>query len=187
MKRIFAAIDISEESRIKAAEHIVALRDVSQKERIRWVNPELLHITLMFVGEIDERSFFRFVWTVENTAKNFVPFEIALSNAGIFLRSGIANVLWLGVDDDSGSLTAIAKQMSMDFSSNLVDANRRFRPHLTIARSKYLSNKSKTVSEHLKRGFGPINERVSEIVIYESTLLPQGPIYKVLSKTKLGT
>ena len=95
-------------------------------------------------------------------------------------------MLWLGIVKGNN----ILKQLSNSLQQQLKDMpvqqdDKEFRSHVTIGRIKNYREHLVKLDEFLRYNYGEINNPVSEIVLYESMLLPKGPIYTSLKKFKL--
>lgn len=187
-KRIFAAIDISDWARERVASYISALQNDFKNIPVRWEKPEKLHITVKFVGSIDKSELAAFTERVAATASKMTPFEITIAITGAFIkRSSRANVLWLGMTSNLPNridkmIESLAAAIDQETGKS---TERRFKPHLTIARFKHAKKAHDLIDRHLNTTFEPVTFKVTDITIYESTLLPNGSVYKVLSKHKL--
>ena len=95
-KRIFVALDISEEARRRAANLISALRSRFPEVRAGWDKPEKLHLTIKFLGETDDFEIKKITENLRNL--RFEPFEIRFTNAGCFPNLSSPRVIWLGFD-----------------------------------------------------------------------------------------
>ncbi len=84
MKRIFAAIDISDDARAKAAEYIENLRGEFPKIRVGWEKAEKLHLTLKFFGDVNEKQLAKLSVAVEETAKQLSNFKLQIAGTGVF-------------------------------------------------------------------------------------------------------
>jgi 2'-5' RNA ligase len=179
-KRIFAAIDISDEARHAVATYIDALRHDFRDVPVRWEKPEKLHITLKFAGSIDEAALNSLTSDVEAAAAETNPFAITLAETGAFVRrSSRANVLWIGLQ----------QRYVMDELAAKIDpktVQRRFKAHITIARLKDAKKAQLLIERHLSSAFEAVTFSVEGVTIYESTLLPTGSVYNVISRHRCG-
>ncbi|GAA0573815.1 RNA 2',3'-cyclic phosphodiesterase [Actinomadura livida] len=106
---------------------------------LRWVRRELLHVTLTFLGEVDDRTLDRLLPRLERAVGRHERMSLSLAGAGAFPGSGAhARVLWTGLFGDrrriarlAASTTAAGRRVG-----TLPDKHRGFRPHLTLARSR---------------------------------------------------
>lgn len=187
MKRIFAAIDISNQARTKISEYIETLQSEFCDLRVGWEKAEKLHITMKFFGDVEIQKTRLLLKAFEKIAKQFTPFNLKILKTGVFPSLRNARILWLGIEDEKGSLKKLnsileSKCEKLGFKKE----KRDFKPHLTIARLRE-PHKSKVLAEkHLDCKFESAEFPVGEIVIYESKLLAAGSVYSVLSKHSFG-
>lgn len=186
-KRIFAAIDVSEAARRTIGAHVESLRGEFLKARVGWTKPEKLHLTLKFLGDADDEQLENFVRAVENTAKNFSPFELRVDGTGVFPSRRNARVLWLGVADEKDCLQKLSDCLEEECARfELPQENRKFKAHLTVARLRQKTDET-LIEKHLQANFPSLEPfEASEIVVYASELLPQGSRYTIIAKAKLN-
>jgi 2'-5' RNA ligase len=183
MKRIFVAVDISEEARAAASGYIEDLRRRFPKLRVGWDKPEKLHLTLKFLGETSDEQLEKLTGAVEKTAREISNFKLRLIGTGVFPNQRKARVLWLGVADEKGSLRELSKILENECErQGLARETRDFKAHLTIARLREPEKSGDLVEAHLQEKFPAVEFEVTEIVIYESQLSPQGSRYRIVSK-----
>ncbi len=184
MKRIFVAVDISEAAKELVGKHQEELKKGFPTVRVGWEKREKLHLTLKFLGEIDDERLAELEVIVKKTAQKFSKFKLFLRNNGVFPNKKRAKILWFGIDDKKGSLTEIKENLEAELEKlGFAKEKRRFKPHLTIARLREPSKD--LVSKHLENKIEPVGFEVSGIVIYESELRPTGSVYKIVSKHEL--
>ena len=185
-KRIFVAFDISEAVRIACDRHIRYLREMFPKVRVGWERSEKLHITLKFLGDTDPIILNELQSRVAKIGSQYVSFRLRLSAAGIFPTTTRPRILWIGVDDPSNTVIGIQSQIE-DICADLrfKKENKPFRPHITIGRAREFQAAAELANEHLQTKIEPVEFDVSEIVIYESKLLPTGSAYSVVERAKL--
>jgi len=185
MQRIFTAIDISDEARRKISDYIEDLRGEFSDLRVGWERVEKLHLTLKFLGDIDEKRLKSLVDAVEETAGQLLNFKLQISGTGAFPSPRNARILWLGVRDERGSLPRLNEILETECERKGFEKERRnFKPHLTIARLREPPQSKELVGKHLHNDFASIEFAVSEIVIYESQLQKSGSNYSIVSKHK---
>lgn len=186
MKRIFAAVDISDDARRRAAEYISDLRNEFPSVRAGWEKAEKLHLTLKFLGDVDDTELQNFIGAVEETVKRIAPFDLRIAGTGVFPSKQRARVLWLGVVDEKGNLRRLNEILETESErKNLRRETRIFKPHLTIARLREPSNSARLTETHLNNGFQSNEFSASGITIYESVRQKSGSVYSVISKRKL--
>ena len=181
MKRTFIATKISPGE--KLLKTYTKLRNELKNEKIKWVNSDQFHITLFFLGDTDEEMIPRVRTQVGNLIDQFSSFYINLSGLGVFKNIHKPRVLWAGIyqyEPMKEIKERIEKEMvALGFPAD----EREFRPHLTLARIKWLDDK-----ENLKGLLGDYKDedfqqvKINEIIYYESILKPTGAEYKPIEK-----
>lgn len=191
-KRLFTAIDISEQARRRVSGYIENLRRKFSGLRVGWEKAEKLHLTLKFLGDCDERRIKDLKTAVANAAKKFSETEdnknikIQILDTGVFPSKRNARILWLGLQDETKSLSKINQLLETECEKiGFEKEKRNFKPHLTIARLREPHKSEDLAAKHLENEFEPVEFDVSEIVIYESKLLPTGSIYNKLEKFEI--
>jgi RNA 2',3'-cyclic 3'-phosphodiesterase len=109
------------------------------RQDLRWTNREAWHVTLAFLGQVDESAAGRLLPRLERAARRHDAFALAFSGAGAFPSPMRANVLWSGLSGDRGALARLAESVAAGASragAQPPDKGRRFQPHLTLARCR---------------------------------------------------
>ncbi len=184
MKRLFAAIKIHPSTRF-----ISVLNEFSSSlrhERIKWVEPENMHLTLKFFGETDEEQIPAINLAVQTAVSQSKPFILKISNTGIFGSRYDPKVIWFGIEKHP-ELDTLAKNIFAELQKCGWQPDRQnFIPHLTIGRIKEL--KDKPLFQKIISNFSTLEiqiENVTEIILYESILRRDGPQYVNVFSAKL--
>jgi 2'-5' RNA ligase len=167
--RAFIAIEIPFDIKDKA----VALQDDLPSEGIKPVERENLHITLRFLGDIDERKAAEIKSAI--SAVKFEPFAANCLSVGVFPSEDYIRVVWMGVES-SGNLEKIAEELDEKLAG-LGFAKEKFAGHLTIARVKKKLDLKDFLSKHKNDFFGEFKISPANVKLKKSQLTPQGPIY----------
>jgi RNA 2',3'-cyclic 3'-phosphodiesterase len=127
--RLFAAVVPPAE----AVEHLAASTPVRDGDALRWSTPEAWHITLAFYGEFPGHRLDDLVDRLRRAARRHPPLELALAGAG---RFG-GRVLWVGCTGEVAGLRKLAQACGAAGrrAGADIDEQRRFRPHVTLARA----------------------------------------------------
>lgn len=182
-RRIFTAIDVSEEVRDRIAKYIENLRGEFPGVRAGWDKPEKLHITLKFLGEASAEQIEKLKIALEEISKHISNFNLQVSATGVFPSPRNARILWLGLNDETGNLLKLNEMLESECEGiGFARETRSFKPHLTIARLREPQKSRELAKKHLNNKFEPVGFTASEIVIYESRLQPAGSIYSIVSK-----
>lgn len=106
---------------------------------LRWTNREAWHVTLAFLGQVEEAAAARLMPRLERAARRHQQVRLAFAGAGAFPAPGRANVLWSGLAGDRGALARLAESVAAGArraGAAPPDKGRRFQPHLTLARCR---------------------------------------------------
>ena len=185
MKRLFIAIKIPVQNNFK--ETLKHFKQTFKTDNIKWVDPNNLHLTLIFLGDTEEELIPEIIQNLNKLQDKFKSFKIILKKLGVFNNVKYPKVLWIGVEprENLNSLKELISERLFEFDLSYKD-NREFKPHLTIARPKQINNINKLKNllyENKNTVFQEQN--VYEFALYESKLTPEGPIYTTLSKISL--
>lgn len=145
----------------------------------KWTQPQNLHITLQFVGEVDKDTLTELLKTTQEVANSFRPFKVTYKGLGVFPHPKRPRILWIGVDFGSGPLKRLAKTVEVANKKikNIRPDTKPFHPHVTICRMKRVDNRKLTGLMRRYRNFVFGEEVVNKIAVIKSTLTPEGPIY----------
>jgi len=178
--RTFLAVEIPKHIRKKINNFIE--EEKSKGLPIKWVKFENLHITLKFLGEINEKKRQEILPVLEETGKSKRSFQMNLEGIGCFPHPGNPRVLWIGVKLGHELLIDIAGELEEKLSQFGFKMEKRFHRHLTIGRIKKFCKVDDILARTYKSEVFP----VTAITLFKSSLTPQGPIYEALEKFNLG-
>jgi 2'-5' RNA ligase len=181
MKRTFVAtkIDVGTE----LLNTYTKLKNELENEKIKWVNNQNFHVTLFFLGDTTEEQINDIRIQLSNIVDVFSSFEVVLKGLGVFKDFHKPRVLWAGIYDYE-PLRQIKQYIDKEMLKLGFNPDaREFKPHLTLARIKWLEDKKKLkemVLDYKDHYFQSVN--INEIIFYESILRPEGPVYKPIEK-----
>ena len=188
--RCFIAVELEEsvKGELGRLQKRLAKRLRGNEFGINWVKPERIHLTLKFLGEVDETLVPEICSAVSEAAEHFSQFEIELSGLGCFPPNNRpARVLWAGITTEGEVLGELAG--AIDTNLGVLDfepERRKFSPHLTLARIKQ-PNAGKAVRNLVEKEAVEIiaGQSVGEITVFQSELTRSGPIYTSLGHAPL--
>ena len=184
--RIFCAVELPSEIRDRLHDHAARIRETVSEASASWSRPENVHLTLKFFGDVPTQKFPRISEAAERVVKGFESFRIAIGGTGVFPKPSRAQVLWIGVDDSSGRLSALQERLEEEFASEgFAREDRAYRPHLTIARIRKPDGARRLADTHLQMGFKQIEIAVKELVVFRSELSSKGSRYTAISRHEL--
>jgi len=189
--RLFIAIDFPE--KIKSDIKNSFLSFTQQFPQISWTKIDNLHLTLKFLGNIEntgnnrkDNLFAKLQDRIASSIKGLKPFRLEFGKLGLFERNYL--VIWLGVIS-CAELFLLVERIEQETKKLGWDKERSlYSPHITVGRGKHLS---KTVRLSIKQAikntlpFGLSPYLVLEISLMQSRLTPSGPIYTSLAKFAL--
>ncbi len=185
MKRLFAAVKIHPSPEF--LETYNSLKSGLKFAEIKWVKPEIIHVTLKFFGETEEHRIPAIKKVLNEVAARHRPFSAQLAGVGIFGSAYDPRVIWFGLEE-AGSLKALAEDVLASVEPIGWPRDRQnFVPHLTIARIKYVPDKrlfQQIIDQHKNDRFQEL--KVTEFHLYESILQREGPVYRVLDSFNLS-
>jgi RNA 2',3'-cyclic 3'-phosphodiesterase len=156
--------------------------------KIRWVRAENIHLTLKFLGDIEEIKINEIAEAVSKTAEQHSPISLKAKGIGVFPGIKRPHVLWVGL---SGQLEALIKlQQTLD--ENLIalgfsSEERPFKGHLTMGRIKDRIDVKKLGDALMAfRRFESETFTAGQIILYKSELTPSGAIYTKLASASIN-
>jgi len=178
--RVFVAIDVGDAVRAEAARVIQVITNkidaVKMPPKITWVKPAALHVTLRFIGEVDEAALPPF---------DLAPFEVEWRGIGAFPSPRHPRALWLGVVAGGSPLGALEAEVSRRLAGTIDPESRPLLPHLTLGRIKMAGagvDWPKVLQSVEVRGARSVVDRVT---LYRSHLTQRGPHYTGLVSAPL--
>ena len=174
--RTFLAVEIPRQIRKKINNFIE--EEKSKGLPIKWVKFENLHITLKFLGEIDENKKEEITPAIKELCKKYVRFNMNLQGLGCFPDPGNPRVLWIGVAQGNGMLCDIARELEEKISHLGFKKEKRFHAHLTIGRIKKFCKVDDILAKNIKTDAFSVDS----ITLFKSALKPEGPVYQELEK-----
>ncbi len=189
--RSFVAIDLpagvraeltSLEEKLKARRHPF----------VKWVDPESMHLTLKFLGNVAADSIPQIVGAVSSVAQMHSPFKLQVADTGAFPNWQRPQVVWVGVGGELDRLNSLQKGLESVLSPlGFPPESRPFSAHLTLGRlrdrvtpddRRRFAEFAQTVEFKTSLSF-----EVNAIRLMKSQLTPAGPIYSELAVARLGS
>jgi len=151
---------------------------------VKWVNPQSIHLTLKFLGNIEEGTIENIAQGIQNGIRGFQPWSATVKNVGAFPSLRSPRVVWVGIEDQGAQLVGLQNQIEKEMSRlGFEKEKRKFSPHLTLGRVRSPKGKNELVKyllDERERVFGEIN--VDRVILFRSELKPTGAVYRVLKE-----
>jgi RNA 2',3'-cyclic 3'-phosphodiesterase len=186
MMRLFVAIDLDELARSAIAAEQARLRAETSPSPARWVRPEQLHLTLVFIGQASDPQAAA-LREAFGAPIAMPPFEMTFGGLGAFPPHGAPRALWIAVQDGTSETVALQREVAARARGLGVALEARpFSPHLTIARCKDARPSDR---RRLLASAGD-ERRIARVAVDHATLYhsrpsPAGSIYTPLARANL--
>lgn len=189
--RSFVAVELGEEVKQRLAEIQRQLKTMTPGGVVRWVQPDSIHVTLKFLGDVPEERIRAIVAALERECAPVAPLAFTVAGAGCFPNARRPNVVWIGVEDPVGQLAALQRAVERALNPlGYPPEGRPFKPHLTLGRV------NRSVSDADLRKVGELvsglrvahlgQVQVAEVVLMRSDLSPAGARYTPLARIPLS-
>jgi 2'-5' RNA ligase len=180
--RLFVAVDVPAGVRDLVEEAVSPIRE--RYARAKWVPKQNQHVTLKFLGSTWPRLVEWVVESIGSVSREREPFRSRVIDVGAFPGPGRARVLWAGLDDPEGRMTALATALDQALAREFEPEKRAFTPHLTVARF----DPQVSIGEELRAASGLASEPfpIDRLVLYRSYLQRPAPVYEVFREFRLG-
>ena len=184
MKRIFIAVRVNPEGELLRM--FSSLKAILAAENIKWVEAANMHLTLVFLGDTEEKRIRFLSSMLKNKCSGFGEFDFNLTGTGVFKNFRDPRVLWVGIQSAERLIQLniiIAERLKLN---GFEIEERQFKPHLTLERVKSVRDTEnlKSVLEKYRDQYLQVIH-VNELVLFESILTQTGPFYKSLGNFSL--
>jgi 2'-5' RNA ligase len=187
--RLFVALELPDTWREAAIEVRAALEgmlDPATSAALRWVQPELLHLTLRFLGEFPDSEVGRLQEALDRHVEVF-SLDLSLAGVGRFGAAQRLRVLWLGVEGDLAGLRTLAAQVERAcVEAGATPEARPPQPHITLARVRERApveaRRAIDAAWAALEAPARVAFRAHEVVLVRSILGGRAPRYEVLSR-----
>lgn len=179
--RSFIAVEISDKARSEITKMLNTFNQ--QDSGVRWIKQDNLHITLIFLGEVSQEFLEKVEKELSQVTQTQKQFVMSLKNIGAFPSQHSPRIIWIGVDKGSDELIDLQSSIEVGLTKiGYKPETRKFHPHLTIGRVKFRFNDPKIFeTSYQSEAFV-----VKSVVLFKSTLMPQGPIYEKIKEFNLS-
>ena len=192
--RLFVAVDLTDGARTQLAEAAARLRaslgGAGMDGAFRWVAPANLHITLRFLGEVDD-AIVPAIEAAMSPDLHQAPARVTLTRPGTFPRSGRPRVLHSAIAAGAPLLGSLRDQVDARLAGVCAwgPDTRPFAPHVTLARARDRARLDpaafRAVLDSLS--WPEVAMEVTHVTLFRSVTRPSGPEYSVLARAGLGS
>lgn len=179
--RVFIALDLPQEIK----KEIKKIQGLLKKKNLftgKFTKVENLHLTLKFLGEIDEEKIEKIKEKLREIQKeSFESFDAYIEEIGVFSKNFV-KIIWVKLD---GKQVFELQKKIDEKLKEMFEPEKRFMSHVTIVRVKHVSDK-KTLLEYLRDiKLSKLKMKVDSFYLMKSELFPEGPVYEEIEKYNL--
>jgi len=191
MEQVRCFIAISLPDRVKAGlKQLQAQLKSGGQTSIKWVDPYSVHLTLKFLGSVDGDKLSPITAAMAEAVQGVSPFSLKVEGLGAFPNLRRVQVVWVGVSGEEDKLAHLQQRLESNLAGlGFIPENRRFTPHLTLARVR------DQVSAEEREGLGQLiagtkfeatrSFPVEAVSLMRSQLTREGAIYSQISAAEL--
>ncbi len=179
--RLFAAFDVPLGHREHLQREIDYLKAIMSDAR--WTDLAGQHVTLKFLGWIDQASVGEAAEICREVCAGFAPSQLRLTELGAFPSMKRARVLWCGIEDEPGAAAGLARGLDLGMTGLVAPEERAFTPHLTLARFRAPQPLG---DEFQQPDLSDLPSfELDHVVLYRSHLSPKGARYEEIERFPL--
>lgn len=185
MIRAFIAVNISDDQRRSVDELLGKVKGYDV--RVKWVDVGNLHVTLKFLGDTDEKILPDMYAAIEDSLTGEESFDLSFDGLGCFPNLNRPRVFWVGIENGFSNLKELSRKVEGAVRPfGFEPEKRKFSAHLTIGRVKDPRNIDLLTTDYGRMEFAAGASKISNVVFYQSTLRPSGPMYTPLRTFELN-
>ncbi len=186
--RLFIAIELPAEIRHAIQRHIDQLRAALPDVRASWTREDNLHLTLKFLGDLAVNRVESLSQALMHAGARTNPFNLVIQGCGAFPPRGKPKVLWIGISPETESACLDLYEAIEDScaKAGFKRDERKFHPHLTIARLRHPAGARELANLHRETKFEPMALKVNSACLIRSELNSSGSRYTVVARHELG-
>jgi RNA 2',3'-cyclic 3'-phosphodiesterase len=183
--RTFVSIEIPDDIKNKIEKLVNKLKLMLTP--IKWVDKKNLHVTLKFIGWVNDEKVPPLIDCIKGCAGDFGSFDLSFSGLGVFPSAKRPRVIWIGTSAGADKVKKLGDCIEAEVAKEGVcEEEREFSPHLTIGGIKEkidVGALNDFIEKNKDIEFGSF--RVDHVSMMKSTLRRSGPIYEEIEKIKI--
>ncbi len=186
--RTFIAIELPQEIKSQLAK--IQKQLSASGADAKWVEPENIHLTLKFLGEINPEQQNQIIAILKEIGAKHSEFFAQITSVGAFPKLDYPRIIWAGIDQGNKEIKAIAQKLEEELEKiGIPKEGREFASHITIARVRSGKNRIELVKalNNLPGKLEVAEFKVEKISLFKSTLTSSGPLYQPLQEIILQT
>ncbi|UCB57683.1 MAG: RNA 2',3'-cyclic phosphodiesterase [Candidatus Omnitrophota bacterium] len=154
---------------------------------VKWVNPEGIHLTLKFLGNVSPQLLEEIKKALTQLAKSHKSFELKISQIGAFPTTEHPRVIWVGIEEGREETLKLAQDLEERLIKfGFLKEKRAFKAHLTLGRVRSARNRAQLKKLLQSLSFPKTAMQAETLILFKSTLSPKGATYQALHQVKLS-
>lgn len=186
MIRTFIAVPLGDALKRELTRDVRALSLAAP--RVKWANPDNLHLTLRFLGDVKEPDLQELFDALEDAVSGLSPFAVEVAGIGAFPNWRHPRVVWAGCGEGSDDAVRLAEAVEEAVRDLGYDPEKRpFSPHFTLGRVKFPADAEglePAAARLADKSYGFLD--VDSAVVFMSDLRRHGPVYAPMFTAALG-
>lgn len=189
--RVFAALELPPHNQARLGEALTGLQAAAPPGTVRWVQPEAMHLTVKFFGDVESARLPAVETALAEAAASAQPLWLRLAGLGVFPHARRPQVIWAGVQGEVDNLQALQADLEARTTVlGFAPEGRAYKPHLTLGRVRgdLRPVDQQRLLQHLaakqQEAFGEFE--ADKLTLMRSDLRPAGPVYTRLFAAPLG-
>lgn len=184
--RLFIALPLPDKAKALLGRMISQFRPLSHS--VKWVEADIIHLTVKFLGETGPELMEPIKRALDRVGPNYKAIACDIDRPGAFPNLKRPRVFWAGLTGELETLANLAKHVDLEMNAlGFEKESRPFKAHLTLGRVKQEGRMDELCRTVETFRLTPEPVSFSEIVLFQSTLTPHGPIYESLHRVSLGS
>jgi RNA 2',3'-cyclic 3'-phosphodiesterase len=161
----------------------------ANKIKAKYIPVQNIHLTIKFIGNMDTALLPEIQDILIDSTQYFKPIKLALKGIGVFPKIKFPKVIWSGVKGETHKLESLHKKLEQGLSTlGIQREKRKYQGHLTFARIKQNKLNRKKLESVIEQigDFESDRFTTDKLILFQSRLMPDGPIYSELFSAKFG-
>lgn len=183
--RAFLSLNLEEQLKIEIAEIQKELQSKLSDYRIKWENTEKFHLTLRFLGDLDENQLNEIKEGLEKSQYGFKQLEFHSEGIGFFPNPRRPNVIFIALKEKGNNTDRLVDEIDKVITESGIKPDKKFVAHITLGRFRRENRKG--VNEENLVEFDPFDVNFDSFYLMESVLDYRGSKYYEIKKYNFNT
>lgn len=151
---------------------------------VKWESSEKLHLTLRFLGDIDEEKIEDIVFTLDRLKTDFETIDFITNGIGFFPNAKYPNVVFIALDENGNNSEKLVEFIDKIILNFGIKPEKRFIPHITLGR--FRRDKRVKITDYVNIKTEPFSIQFDCFYLMKSILTPKGSVYEIINEFKFS-